>query len=126
MLTVKLQRLPTLDSTRVWVDWIILRSRLPPRLALAFRLRLAAGGKPQRINIDLEGRGTFSYSAVLAGFVPAGKLEAPTKDWRFTRHYEPAQRMFDGEPIPRGLGVLAGGYTAFKNALTQLPVGERG
>ena len=35
---------------------------------------LAAAGKPQRINIDIEGRGTFSYSAVLAGFVPADKL----------------------------------------------------
>src|SRR5205807_3246318 len=64
-------------------------------------------------------------SAVLAESVPAGKLEATTKDWRFTRHYEPAQRMFDGEPIPRGFGV-ASGSTAFKNPLTQLPLGERG
>ncbi len=87
---------------------------------------LAAAGKPQRINIEIEGRGTFSYSAVLAGFVPADKLKGTTNDWHFHRIYEPAQRMLDGEAIPRGFGVLTGGYTAFNNPLTQLPLGERG
>ncbi len=88
--------------------------------------KLLAAGKPQRINIDIEGRGTFSYSAVLAGFVPADKLKGTTNDWHFHRHYEPAQRMLDGELIPRGFGVLTGGFTSFTNPLTQLPLGERG
>ncbi len=88
--------------------------------------KLLVAGKPQRINIDIEGRGTFSYSAVLAGFVPADKLKGTTTDWHFTRKYEPAQRLLDGELIPRGFGGLTGGYTEFKNPLTQLPLGERG
>jgi hypothetical protein len=33
-------------------------------------------GKPQRINFDLEGRGRFSYSVVMGGFVPAEKLRS--------------------------------------------------
>lgn len=88
--------------------------------------RMLVAGKPQRINIDIEGRGTFSYSAVLAGFVPADKLKGTTNDWHFQRNYEPAQRMLDGEAIPRGFGVLTGSFTSFKNPLTQLPLGERG
>ncbi|MBI3866371.1 MAG: hypothetical protein HY290_31210, partial [Planctomycetia bacterium] len=88
--------------------------------------KMLAAGKPQRINIDIEGRGNFSYSAVLAGFVPADKLKGTTNDWHFQRHYEPAQRMLDGEAIPRGFGVLTGGYSPFRNPLTQLPLGERG
>jgi hypothetical protein len=34
--------------------------------------------------------------------------------------------MLDGKAIPRGFGVLQGSYTAFRNPLTQLPLGERG
>jgi len=85
-----------------------------------------AAGKPQRINFDLEGRGRFSYSAVLTGFVPAERLKSTTNDWRVERRYEPAPLLLDGQPVPRGFGVLAGGYTPFHNKLGQLPVGERG
>jgi len=86
---------------------------------------LAADKPQQRINFDIEGRGRFSYSAVLSGFVPADKLKATTNDWRITRSYEPAQRMLDGKPIPRGFGI-ARRYEPFRNPLTQLPMGERG
>lgn len=88
--------------------------------------RLLVAGKPQRINIDIEGRGQFSYSAVLSGFVSADKLQNVNNEWELQRQYEPAQRMLDGETIPRGFSVLAGGYTGFQNKLTQLPLGERG
>lgn len=83
-------------------------------------------GKPQRINFDLEGRGRFSYSAVLTGFVPADRLKSTTNDWRVERRYEPAPLLLDGQPVPRGFSVLTGGYTAFHNKLGQLPIGERG
>lgn len=82
--------------------------------------------KPQRINFDLEGRGRFSYSAVLTGFVPADRLKSTTNDWRVGRRYEPAPLLLDGQPVPRGFSVLTGGYTAFHNKLGQLPIGERG
>src|SRR5262249_60525097 len=97
-----------------------------PSRVVTVPANLITPGKPTRINIDIEGRGRFSYGAVLAGFVPAGQLKSTTDDWHFTRHYEPAQRMLDGEAIPRGFGVLTGGYTSFVNPLTQLPLGERG
>ena len=56
-------------------------------------------GRPQRINFDMEGRGKFSYSAILSGFVPSERLAATTDDWFVQRWYEPAQRMLDGEPV---------------------------
>ena len=83
-------------------------------------------GRPQRINFDMEGRGRFSYSAILSGFVPSARLAATTDDWFVQRWYEPTQRMLDGEPVPRGFDVVAGSYTFFRNDLTQLPVGTRG
>lgn len=79
-----------------------------------------------RIHLDVEGRGTFSYSAILSGFVSAAKLRATTNTWTIGRRYEPAQRMFDGRVVPRGFGVVDGSYKSFYNPLTQLPVGQRG
>jgi tetratricopeptide (TPR) repeat protein len=83
-------------------------------------------GGAQRVSIDMEGRGRFGYAAMLSGFVPAEKLKSTADDWYLSRTYEPAQRLLDGEAIPRGFDVLSGSYTAFTNPLTQLPVGERG
>ncbi|MBS0264090.1 MAG: tetratricopeptide repeat protein [Planctomycetes bacterium] len=97
-----------------------------PTRVVQIPAKFLLAGQPQRINLDLEGRGTFSYSASLAGFVPADKLQGTTKDWHFQRFYEPAARLLDGETIPRGFGVLTGNYQAFRNPLTQLPLGERG
>ena len=80
----------------------------------------------QRINFDLEGRGRFSYSAVLTAFVPAADLKSTANNWNVARRYEPAQRMLDGQWIPRGFSALTGNYQWFSNPLTQLPVGQRG
>ena len=87
---------------------------------------MLAEDKPQRINFDMEGRGEFSYSAVLTGYVPAGKVTSTTKDWEVKRRYEPTARLHNGHPIPRGFGVVAFPYSAFTNPLTQVPVGKRG
>ncbi|QDT12981.1 tetratricopeptide repeat protein [Planctomycetes bacterium K23_9] len=82
--------------------------------------------KPQRIEFDLQGRTTFSYSAVLTGFVAASKIKATTKQWTVSRRYEPAQRLSDGRTVPRGFDVVDGSYRTYTNPLTQLPVGDRG
>ena len=87
--------------------------------------RLLKKGK-QKINFRIAGRGRFTYQCVLGGFVPADKLKSTTRDWTVKRHYEPAERELDGQPVPRGFGVLQGSFTAFRNPLTQLPVGQRG
>jgi alpha-2-macroglobulin len=83
-------------------------------------------GKPHRVEFKLDGRATFSYSAVLTGFVAADKIASTTKDLVVTRQYEPAHRTFEGQSVPRGFGVVEGSYQSFINPLTQLPVGERG
>jgi uncharacterized protein YfaS (alpha-2-macroglobulin family)/tetratricopeptide (TPR) repeat protein len=80
----------------------------------------------QRINFAVKGRGQYTYQAVLGGFVPADRLASTTKDWAVSRTYEPAPLDFDGKPVPRGFGVISSAYSAFKNPLTQLPVGRRG
>jgi outer membrane protein assembly factor BamD (BamD/ComL family) len=80
----------------------------------------------QRINFQLTGRGQFTYQCVLGGFVPAEKLTGTTEDWKVERTYQPAALEVDGREVPRGFGVLEGGYTEFRNPLTQLPVGRRG
>ncbi|NND97519.1 MAG: tetratricopeptide repeat protein, partial [Pirellulaceae bacterium] len=82
--------------------------------------------KTQRIEFQLDGRATFSYSAVLTGFVDANKITSTTRQWTVSRRYEPAQRMFDGRPVPRGFQVVNGSYRSFTNPLTQLAVGDRG
>ena len=87
--------------------------------------RLLKRGK-QKINFRIAGRGRFTYQCVLGGFVPTDKLKSTTRDWEVRRHYEPAERELDGQPVPRGFGVLQGSFTAFRNPLTQLPVGQRG
>lgn len=80
----------------------------------------------QKINFDITGRGQFSYSVVMQGFVPADKLKTTVQDWWIKRYYEPAPLMFDGQPVRRGFDILSGSYTPFRNPLTQLPLGERG
>lgn len=87
--------------------------------------KLLKPGK-QRINFQLTGRGRYTFQCVLGGFVAADQLKATTTDWTVRRTYEPAPRELDGVPVPRGFGILTGAYTAFRNPLTQLPVGQRG
>lgn len=80
----------------------------------------------QRVNFQLSGRGRFTYQCVLSGFVPAGELTSTSGAWHVERVHEPAPLEFEGQEIPRGFGLLEGGYQHFRNPLTQLPVGRRG
>lgn len=80
----------------------------------------------QRINFAIRGRGEYTYQAVLGGFVPAEKLASTTQDWIVRRYYEPAPLELDGKEVPRGFGPVEGQYTPFRNALAQLPIGQRG
>ena len=80
----------------------------------------------QRINFQITGRGRYTYQCILGGFVPADQLKSTTTHWEVRRIYEPAPLELDGREIPRGFDVLEGGYTSFRNPLTQLPVGRRG
>jgi tetratricopeptide (TPR) repeat protein len=80
----------------------------------------------QRVNFTITGRGEYTYQCVLGGFVPAGQLKSTNRDWAVYRYYQPAPLEVDGREVPRGFDVLQGGYTPFRNKLTQLPVGRRG
>lgn len=80
----------------------------------------------QRIEFELDGRGEFSYSAVLTGFTDADSITSTTKDWSVKRRYEPDQLRFEGRLLPRGHGVINGSYSWTPNKLTELPVGVRG
>lgn len=91
------------------------RIRVPAELLVA--------GQRQKINFDLEGRGKFSYSAVLSGFIPADQIRSTTKAWTVDRRYEPREKLFDGRVVPRGFGVVNGSYSPFRNEVQELPVG---
>ena len=78
-----------------------------------------------RINLQLAGRGRYTFEAILSGFVAADKLKNTTNDWRVTRYHKPAPLELDGQEIPRGFNNLQGSFTSFRNPLTQLPVGKR-
>lgn len=82
--------------------------------------------KEQTVRFELNGRGRYTYQAVLGGFVPSDKLANTTPAWRVERTYEPAPLELFGESIPRGFDVVAGPVTQFRNELNQLPVGKRG
>ena len=92
---------------------------------VAVPAELLRADRAQRIEFKLDGRATFSYSAVLTGFVDADKIASTTDNWKVTRRYEPAKQVFDGRVVPRGFVVVNGSYKTFTNPLTQLPVGER-
>ena len=108
------------------VDKLEIDPSTDPSRRLKVPVDLLVDDKPQKINFDIEGRGRFSYSAILSGFVAADKLKDTTQKWYARRNYEPAKRMLDGKEIPRGFNILTGSYTTFRNPLTQLPLGERG
>jgi alpha-2-macroglobulin len=100
---------PAVDGTR--------RVSIPAATLLA--------GKPNKISMQLAGRGRFSYSAILSGSVPADMLKNTTNAWRVIRHAEPAHRMLDGQVVPRGFNIATGEPANFRNPLTQLPVGDK-
>lgn len=99
-----------------------------PSASIPVPAKVLAAEGPQRVNLDIEGRGQFSYSAILTGFVPSAAAEGTENEYVFNAHrvYEPAHRMLDGESIPRGFNHLHAPYEGFSSPFTQVPVGERG
>jgi uncharacterized protein YfaS (alpha-2-macroglobulin family) len=87
---------------------------------------LLSDDKPQQISFQLDGRGSFTYSAVLTGFVATENLKSTTRDWVVSRRYEPHLRKYKGKDVQRGFSIVEGGYKSFTNPLTQLPVGVDG
>ena len=99
------------------------------RLQVPAKLLVKGQGKQQKVNFNLTGRGRFSYSVVLSGFVPAEKLKSTTDSWSVARHYQPDLLLFDGKHVPRGFGILTAAEQkkkSFRNPLTQLPLGVQG
>lgn len=87
---------------------------------------LRADQPAQRVRMELDGRGRYTYQCVLGGFVPSEKLKNTTRQWQVTRRYEPAALEVDGKEVPRGFDVLEIPDKTYHNPLTQLPVGRRG
>lgn len=81
-------------------------------------------GQEQQIRFELQGRGEFSYSAILSGFLPTSSLQSTVQEWYVTRRYEPALRMFEGREVPRGFSIVDR-YSVFYNEVTETPVGDR-
>ncbi|TWU06037.1 tetratricopeptide repeat protein [Stieleria varia] len=80
----------------------------------------------QKIDFRIEGRGEFTYSAVMTGFAAADKVASSTQDWRIDRRYEPDQLRVDGKLVPRGFSVVSRTKSWTPNPLTQLTQGTRG
>ncbi|MES2791987.1 MAG: tetratricopeptide repeat protein [Planctomycetota bacterium] len=99
-----------------------------PSAAVPVPAKFLVADKPQRVNLDIEGRGQFSYSAILTGFIPSAAVENRDGELalNFNRVYEPAHRLLDGETIPRGFDHLISPFQSFSSPFTQVPVGERG
>jgi len=87
---------------------------------------LLKGEKREVVRFAIEGRGHFTYRCELSADVPLDKLASTTKRWNVRRHYYPTPLRLDGEVIPSGFNVVSGGYSSFRNNLTQLPASERG
>ena len=93
--------------------------------SVAIPQKLLVKDKPNKISMQMKGRGQFSYSAILSGYVAADQLKNTANDWQVSRYAEPAHRMLDGKIIPRGFNILTGRYSRFRNPLTQLPIGDK-
>ena len=84
-------------------------------------------GEKNRVHFEIEGRGTFGYSAALTGFTRDFKPDQVANGRAFAisgRHYGPADPEFDGKILPVGFGVSVNAQ-GFENTVTQIPLGGR-
>jgi hypothetical protein len=79
-----------------------------------------------KVVINMEGKGEYSYEVVLSAFSSDIKPGSHPRQFRVNRWYEPGHIYFEGRQIPRGFGVLMGSYTRWQSPLTQLPLGKMG
>jgi uncharacterized protein YfaS (alpha-2-macroglobulin family)/TolA-binding protein len=78
-----------------------------------------------KIELELAGRGEFTYSALLSGFTRGIDRAHENRYLEVVREYQPAPRRFEGKALPRGFTALTGKFEPWKNRLSQLSVGER-
>src|SRR5262249_55926437 len=88
------------------------------RLAVPAQLLLDGDN---RIELELAGRGDFTYSALLSGFSRGIDRAHENRHLEVVREYQPAPRRFEGKALPRGFAALAGKFERWRNRLTQLP-----
>lgn len=82
-------------------------------------------GSEQKLEIELQGRGEVTYSALYTGFTKGVETIDEDRYLKVGREIQPAPRRLEGKELPRGFGSISGPVKTWKNALTQLPVGER-
>ncbi|MEO1999835.1 MAG: MG2 domain-containing protein, partial [Planctomycetaceae bacterium] len=74
-------------------DRLIETLKIDPSIDPSRRVKVPAdaliANEPQQIHFNIEGRGRFSYSVVMSGFVAADKLKDTTNKWSVTRTYQP-------------------------------------
>jgi uncharacterized protein YfaS (alpha-2-macroglobulin family)/TolA-binding protein len=84
-------------------------------------------GASNRVRFHLEGRGTYGYSATMAGFARDFAPEQKRDGKPFLvddRLYLPSEPELDGKALPTGFGVAIN-PTLFTNTITQVGQGGR-
>jgi TolA-binding protein len=89
-----------------------------------------------RVAFDLEGRGTYTYSAVLTGFTDEGLLDdetlkrqqdegtaSATGPLSVRRTYTQAARIWDGKAVPRGFSTVTN-IKSWQNLATEIGMGQ--
>ncbi len=89
--------------------------------------RIVKPDAPNRVEIDLEGRGTVGYSVSMTGFTREFKQDQSRANRSFVidkRVYLAADPELDGKPLPAGFGVAVNADW-FENKITQVALGGR-
>lgn len=94
-------------------------------------------GPRAKVSFSLQGKGAYTYSAVLTGFTDEGLVDdaAAAKPavsavgpqsgpLKIHRTYIQASQLWNGKPVPRGFDTVATEDT-WENYATQVPVGKR-
>jgi tetratricopeptide (TPR) repeat protein len=90
-------------------------------------LKALKAGDANRVALQMEGRGTFSYAVTMTGFT---RDFGPDQDranrpaWVDRRVYWPAPPELDGKVLPVGFGVAVNPST-FENVATQVSLGGK-
>jgi len=80
----------------------------------------------QRVLFEPAAPGRYVYDIQLSGVLRADQLQTTTQTWHVARSYAPAPRELSGRTLSRGFDIVRDKAKAFDNALTQLPVDQRG
>ncbi len=90
--------------------------------------RFLRPGAENTVRFDIEGRGTFGYSALLTGFTRDFTPYQNRNGRLFyvqDRRYEPAQPVFEGQTLATGFNSVQPPYRTFRNLASQVALGDR-